>query len=120
MQRRGGEQTLDNLRFADNLDGEAVVALGLPASRLCLAALGAIMAWVLAELPLPPPLRLSAACLMVLGTIVLVWGRVHGVPLARWAWLALGYASRLALAGHESTDHRVDLEHLPGRQQQQG
>ncbi|MGC1183753.1 MAG: hypothetical protein WBA31_01195 [Candidatus Dormiibacterota bacterium] len=104
---------MDNLRFVDNLDGESAVALGLPASRLCLAALGAIMAWVLADLPLPAPLRLSAAGLVAVATIILVWGKVHGVPIARWAWLALGYATRLALAGSENTDHRVDLESLP-------
>ncbi|MGA2872767.1 MAG: hypothetical protein ABSF27_04170 [Candidatus Dormibacteria bacterium] len=82
------------LRFADNLDGEEVVALGLPAARLLLAGGGAAGVWALTELPVPEPLRLGAAGLLALITASLAWGRVQGVSLARWSWLAAGYASR--------------------------
>jgi hypothetical protein len=101
---------LDKLRFADNLDGEAVVALGLPAPRLILAGLGAGSAWAIAEMALPVPLRLGMASLVALATVALAWERVQGVSLARWAWLCLGYLGRLILAGNEEPAQRVDAE----------
>jgi hypothetical protein len=89
------DPSIQRLRFADNLDGEEVVALGLPAARLLLAGAGAAGTWALTDLPLPEPLRLGLAALLALATAGLAWGRVQGVSLARWCWLAAGYTSRL-------------------------
>lgn len=96
---------MDSLRFADNLDNEAVVALGLPAPRLALAGLGAAGSWALTELPAPAPVRLGLACLLALTTATLAWGRLEEVSLARWSWLALGYARRVVEA-RWGADHR--------------
>ncbi|HEY6538619.1 MAG TPA: hypothetical protein VI138_06220 [Candidatus Dormibacteraeota bacterium] len=85
---------MDNLRISDNLNGEALVALGLPAPRLVLAGLGAMGIWALAELPLPAGVRLVVASLLGVSTALLAWGKAEGVSLARWAWLALGYLCR--------------------------
>lgn len=104
---------MNNLRFADNLDGEAVVALGLPAPRLILAGLGAASAWALSELPLPDPLRLGTAGLLALTTAILAWGRVQGVSLARWTWLALGYAGRVVTASGRGSPQWVDADSRP-------
>lgn len=100
---------MDNLRFADNLDGESVVALGLPASRLGLAALGAVAAWAMAELPLPAAARLSAVCLIGIATVALAWGRVQGVSVARWAWLAASFVLRSFTAHGETPDQQIDM-----------
>ncbi|MGC2193006.1 MAG: hypothetical protein WA751_11820 [Candidatus Dormiibacterota bacterium] len=101
---------MENLRFADNLDGEAVVALGLPVPRLVLAGLGAASAWAVAELPLPAVLRVGAAGLLVLTTAILAWGRVQGVSVARWAWLALAYAGRVVAAFGEGQRQWVEAD----------
>ncbi|MGH7643673.1 MAG: hypothetical protein ACRENX_11825 [Candidatus Dormibacteria bacterium] len=110
MRGTGSPSTMDNLRFADNLDGEAVVALGLPAPRLVLLGLGAASAWAAGGLPLPDPLRLGAAGLVALVTARWAWGRVRGVSLARWSWLALGYVSRSVTAVKPSDWQSLEAE----------
>jgi hypothetical protein len=109
---------MDNLRFADNLDGEAVVALGLPAPRLILAGLGTAGAWALTELPLPGAVRLGAAGLLALTTAALAWGKIQGVSSARWAWLTLRYLGRVASTSREGRHLWVEAEsgsdRLPG------
>ena len=95
-------------RFTDNLDGEAEIALGLPAPRLILAGLGGSWAWALGELPLPTPLRLGIVGLVALMTGVLAWGKVQGVSAARWAWLALLYAGRVVTGSGAVSDRWVD------------
>lgn len=87
---------MDSLRFADNLDSEAVVALGLPGPRLTLAGLGAAGSWGLTALPAPLALRLALAALLALTTAMLAWARIEGVSLARWSWLGAGYLGRRA------------------------
>jgi hypothetical protein len=104
------EPTMENLRFADNLDGEAVVALGLPVPRLVLAGLGAGSAWAVAELPLPAVLRLGAAGLLALTTAILAWGKVQGVSVARWAWLTLAYGGRVVAAFGEGRRQWVEAD----------
>ncbi|HUY09075.1 MAG TPA: hypothetical protein VMW80_06450 [Candidatus Dormibacteraeota bacterium] len=104
---------MDTFRFADNLDGEAVVALGLPVSRLVLAGLGSACAWAVADLPLPAPLRLGGAGLLALTTAILAWGKVQGVSVARWAWLFLGFSSRLATSTGEFHHRWVDADPGP-------
>ncbi|HUY57753.1 MAG TPA: hypothetical protein VMV12_07980 [Candidatus Micrarchaeaceae archaeon] len=95
-------------RFTDNLDGEAEIALGLPAPRLILAGLGGFLAWALGELPLPTPLRLGIVGLVAMMTGVLAWGKVQGVSAARWAWLALLYAGRVFTVSAAVSDGWVD------------
>ncbi|MGC1908221.1 MAG: hypothetical protein WA809_01280 [Candidatus Dormiibacterota bacterium] len=101
---------MDTFRFADNLDGEAVVALGLPAYRLLLLGLGSASAWAVAEVPLPTPLRLGVAGLLALTTGTMSWGKVQGVSVARWSWLCLGFASRLASASAEFHSRWIDTD----------
>jgi hypothetical protein len=105
---------MEDFRFADNLDGEAVIALGLPAPRLILAGLGSAGAWALAELPLPAALRLSAAAVLALTTAILAWGKVQGVSVARWAWFSLGFAGRGVATWTEGHQEWVSAELGPG------
>lgn len=93
---------MDHLRFADNLDSEPVIALGLPASRLILAGLGAAATWAVCNSALPTLLRIVVAGLMALTISVLAWGRHQEVSLARWFWLFLGFAARAMM---QSRDH---------------
>ncbi|HVB14415.1 MAG TPA: hypothetical protein VNH38_06650 [Candidatus Dormibacteraeota bacterium] len=104
------EPAIENFRFADNLDGEPVVALGLPAPRLILAGLGATCSWALAEVPSPAPVHLGAACLLALTTAILAWGKVQGVSLARWTWLALCFAGRTVTAHQVDRHQWVDTD----------
>lgn len=101
---------MDSLRFADNLDGEDVVALGLPAARLALVGLGWAGAWALAQIPAAAAVRLTSAALVMLTTAALAWGRVHGVSLALWSWLAIGYLSRRARAQPFGRDEWFETE----------
>jgi len=101
---------LEGLRFADNLDGEAVVALGLTTGRLLLAGLGAAAAWGLAETPSPAPVRIGAAAMVALATSGLAWGRVRGVSVARWSWLLVCFAGRLLASSRDENDRWFDAE----------
>jgi hypothetical protein len=85
---------MDSFRFSDHLGSEPEIALGLTAPRLGLAGIGAATAWALSEAPGPAALRLGAAALVVVTTAMLAWGRVQGVSVARWSWLALLYLAR--------------------------
>ena len=98
---------MDSFQFSDHLDSEPEVALGLTAPRLGLAGLGAAAAWALTEMPVPAPVRLGAAALVALSTSTLAWGRVQGVSLARWSWLAARYAGR-TLGARGGGGHAVD------------
>lgn len=106
---------MEDFRFADNLDTEAVVALGLPAPRLVLAGLGAATVWAVAELPLPDPVRLGAASFVALTTVVLAWGKLQGVSVARWAWLAMGYVARVTAWSGEPRHRWVDADASSGQ-----
>ncbi|MGH7640882.1 MAG: hypothetical protein ACREN7_05470 [Candidatus Dormibacteria bacterium] len=85
---------MESFRFADNLDSEGTVALGLSAPRLALLGAGGALAWAVSQLPGPAPLHLVPASLISVATVVLAWGRTQGVPLARWCWLGMGFARR--------------------------
>ncbi len=84
------------LVFTDRLEGEEVVALGLPARRLALAGLGGAMVWAVSQLPLPLPLRLLLVLPISLTVAVLAWGRVQGASAAQWAAAAVGFSVRWA------------------------
>jgi hypothetical protein len=98
---------MDSFQFSDHLDSEPEVALGLTAPRLGLAGLGAAGAWALTELPIPAPVRLGAAVLVAMTASTLAWGRVQGVSLARWSWLAVHYVGRV-LESPGDRGHSVD------------
>ena|GEM_PF-6097703 len=98
---------MDSFQFSDHLDTEPEIALGLTAPRLGLAGLGAAAAWALAEVPVSAPLRLAAAALVALTTSTLAWGRVQGVSVARWSWLAVRYLGR-NLGGPGDRHHSID------------
>jgi hypothetical protein len=98
---------MDSFQFSDHLDSEPEVALGLTAPRLGLAGLGAATAWALTELPVPAPFRVGAAALVAVTASTLAWGRVQGVSLARWSWLAVRYVGR-ALGGPGDRGHPID------------
>lgn len=99
---------MDSFRFSDHLGSEPEIALGLTAPRLGLAGMGAGTAWALTEAPGPAAIRLGAAVLVVTTTAVLAWGRVQGVSLARWSWLAVLYVGR-SLEGRGEPGHTIDL-----------
>ncbi|MGH7692259.1 MAG: hypothetical protein ACRENY_01725 [Candidatus Dormibacteria bacterium] len=105
---------MESFRFADNLEGEAVIALGLPAARLILAGAGGALSWALTELPVPAPLRLSLACLLAVVVAGLAWGRAQGESLARWGWLAVGFCGRVATPRRLGWCEWVDAELPPG------
>ncbi|MGA8207334.1 MAG: hypothetical protein WB801_11225 [Candidatus Dormiibacterota bacterium] len=85
---------MDSFRFSDHVGSEPEIALGLTAPRLGLAGTGAALAWALLEAPGPALIRLGATAPVVLTTAMLAWGRVQGVSLARWFWLAIQYLGR--------------------------
>jgi hypothetical protein len=98
---------MDSFQFSDHLDSEPEVALGLTAPRLGLAAFGAVAAWALTELPVPAPVRLGAGSIVAITASTLAWGRIQGVSLARWSWLAVRYAGR-AFGSPADRDHSID------------
>lgn len=85
---------MDSFRFSDHLGSEPEIALGLTAPRLALAGIGAALGWALSEAPGPAAIRVGAAALVVVTTATVAWGRVQGVSLARWCWLATRYLGR--------------------------
>ncbi len=80
--------------FTDRLEREEVIALGLPARRLPLAAGGGALVWGVLQLPLPVAARGLLAVLLGLVVTLLSWGRVGGAPLTAWAASAARFAAR--------------------------
>lgn|GEM_PF-5605852 len=71
--------------FTDPSPHEEVIAWGLPAGRLAVAAGTTLVAAACLHLPGPEVERLAVGTVTLLGGYGLAWIRLQGLPLATWA-----------------------------------
>ena len=100
---------LPEVRFADGFDAPEPLALGLTATQLGAAAIGAVLGYLLLRTPLPGWLSvpLAVACWLVTAVVVLV--RVDGRPVVDWA----GVATRYVTTQRETEPLLIEAENDP-------
>jgi len=83
---------VSGVHFTDGFDRPDTIAFGLDAPRLVTVVIAALSAYAVMQAPLPLPLRVLAALLLVSTGALLGWARHAGRPLLTWTWLALRFA----------------------------